>query len=214
MYINYFIKKSKGFFALQAGGIASYGLDGLVITNVLGPANFAIYAIAIKLFQFVSLPLAIINSPLWHVYAENFSKNKISEIKKIRNKSILGTFIFSVIFGCLIINYADLFRYILGASEINVSFLTLILFYIYTIIESTTNSYTMYLNGCSIIKIQVIATIIYLILSIFFKVILIQFHFFKLELIDVNYFIFVTLLSYLISTPLFFILSRKLYYRD
>lgn len=214
IYINYFIKESKGFFVLQAGSIASYGLDGFVITNLLGPANFAVYAIAIKLFQFISLPLAIINSPLWHVYAENFSKNRISEIKRIRNISIFGSFIFSVIFGLLIIFYSDFFIYILGAGEINVGFLTLILFYFYTVIESTTNSYTMYLNGCSIIKIQVIATIIYLLLSIFFKVIFIQFNFFKLELIDVNYFIFVTLISYLISTPLFFIFFRKLYYRD
>lgn len=144
------------FFILQIGTIVGWGADSLILASVEGVAQVATFSLAQKLFQFVSQPLTIINAPLWAAYADAKARSDIIFIRKTFAKSIFITIgastigaIAMVISGEWLINH-----WTQGAITMPLEFL--MIYAIWTIIETTGNAFAMFLNGCHIIKQQVI----------------------------------------------------------
>lgn len=148
------------FFILQVGTMVGWGADNLIISSTLGATHVAVYNITQRLFQFVSQPLAIINAPLWGAYCDAQSRNDKNFIRKTLKTSIFLTVIISTTGGLLIFSSSSWIINLWTEGKITVPNLLLILFFILTICESLGNSFAMFLNGCNIIKPQVVFVII------------------------------------------------------
>jgi len=79
------------FFVLQVATMIGWGADALIISSAMGPAAVAVYSIAQRLFQFVTQPLAMMNTPLWGAYADAHSKGDFAFIRRTLKVSMLLT---------------------------------------------------------------------------------------------------------------------------
>lgn len=160
------------YFALQLGGIVGWGSDALIAASFLGASAVAPLVVAQRLFQFVTLPLSIINGPLWAAYADARARNDVAFIKLTLYRSMKVTFISATIVSSVIfLTSGWLTSLWLGAETIFPPGL-LIAFGIWAIIDATGNCLAMYLNGCNIVKIQLIVVVLFCLLAVPLKLLL------------------------------------------
>lgn len=149
------------FFILQVGTMIGWGADALIISSALGPTAVAVYSIAQRLFQFVTQPLAMMNSPLWGAYADAHAKGDVAFIRRTLRASMLLTLGVSMLgVTILFFNSEWLLHYWTGGNVL-VPTLLLGLVALWTVLESCGVAFAMFLNGVQVVKQQVIVVSIF-----------------------------------------------------
>lgn len=184
------------FFVLQIGTMVGWGADSLIIASTLGASQVAVFNIAQRLFQFASQPLAMLNAPLWGAYADAHARKEKNFILKTLKKSMLLTFSFSIFVGGILIIFGQQLIKIWTKSNLIVPIELIAIFFIWTILETLGNAFAMMMNGCGVIRYQVIAVLLFVSLVIPLKILFIQF--------GLVYLVLATIISYLISVPIFY----------
>ena len=148
------------FFILQVGTMVGWEADSLIIASTLGAAQVAVYSITQRLFQFVSQPLGMINAPLWGAYADAYARGDKTFIRRTLKRSMLLTAAGAVIGGGLLLAASPrlLKWWTLGAISVPLDFVTV--FFIWTVCSTLGNAFAMMLNGCGVVREQVITVLL------------------------------------------------------
>lgn len=184
------------YFILQLVMIAGWGADSLIIASVLGATQVAVYNVTQRLFQFVTQPLLMMNSPLWASYADAGFRGDTNFIRKTLKKSLLiSAGVTFLLGGSLVIGSKYIFSlWTNGAISVPSSFV--LSFFVWTLCYTVGDAFAMFMNGCGIIKPQVLSAIFFTILVVPLKITLIH--------AGLEYIIISTIISYIIATPLFY----------
>jgi len=143
------------FFVLQIGTMVGWGSDALIISSTLGPASVAVYSVVMRLFQFVSQPLAMINAPLWGAYADALCKADTDFIKKTLKASLLLTLIMAAAGGLLLYLFGHWLISRWTQDLIVAPTYLLAAVAIWIVLDCCGSALGMFLNGMNIIKQQV-----------------------------------------------------------
>ena len=162
------------FFLLQLGTMVGWGADSLIISNALGAAHVAAYSVTQRLFQLVSIPLSMINAPLWSAYANANSFSDKPFIRATLKRSILITG-GSAMLGCVLLVAASqpLIEW-WTKNTIAVPMSLVVVFAVWTLCESLGNALAMMLNGCGIVREQVIAVVALTVIALPTKLMLVN----------------------------------------
>lgn len=158
------------FFVLQIGTMVGWGSDALIISSTLGPASVAVYSVAVRLFQFVTQPLAIMNAPLWGAYVDAHAKGDTRFIKRTLKASLLFTL--------GVASFAGLVLFLIGPwvlsywthGAIVVPEMLLGLVAVWTVFDCCGVALGMFLNGLHIVRQQVIVVAIFCMLVLPLKI--------------------------------------------
>ncbi len=115
----------------------------------------AIFAVAIRLFQFASQPFAIINAPLWGAYADAFARQDLSFVRRTLKRSLAVSLVGSVIAASIVLFLAPTIIPAWTQGSLVVPATLLALLAGWTVLETTGNAFGIYLNGCGIVREQV-----------------------------------------------------------
>ncbi len=101
-YLNFKIMRpifnlSIKFFVLQLTILFIFSTDRILISHFLGPENVTIYDVLYKYFSIVSVINNLINTPLWSMYTEAYTKKDYKWIIKILKKMIKLFFVYFVL---------------------------------------------------------------------------------------------------------------------
>jgi O-antigen/teichoic acid export membrane protein len=190
------VQSSGLFLALQIGTMIGWGADSLIISSTLGPAAVATFVIVQRLFLIVTIPLSIINAPLWALYADASVRNEQLLIAKTLKKSLFVTGGFAVFGGGILFLFSHDLISLWTKNSIAIPSTLVFVFYIWIIFETLGTALSMMLNGCNIIKPQLLSIFIFICLSLPLKLFLIKF--------GLTYFITGTIFSYLIAAVGFY----------
>lgn len=149
------------FFVLQIGTMVGWGSDALIISSTLGPASVAIYSVAVRLFQFVTQPLAIMNAPLWGAYVDAHAKGDVRFILRTLKASVLLTVGVASLAGLLLFAIGPWVLSYWTQDAIVVPPLLLGLVAVWTVFDSCGAALGMFLNGLHIVRQQVIVVTIF-----------------------------------------------------
>lgn len=167
--------KSGGlFFVLQIGVMVGWGADSIIISSTLGAASVAIYSITQRLFQFSTIPVHMINSPLWGAYADANARKDKTFIRNTLIKSLKMTFVLSILTISFILIFNKLIMNIWISNKIFIPFEFMLAFAFLAIWESMGGAFSTFLNSMHIIKPQIISVTIFIILSLTAKLYLIS----------------------------------------
>ena len=158
------------FFVLQVGTMIGWGADTLIISSALGPAAVAVYSIAQRLFQLVTQPLAMMNSPLWGAYADAHAKGDVAFIRRTFKTSMLLT-LGVALSGATILFFSSewLLHYWTG-GRVLVPTLLLGLMALWTVLECCGVAFAMFLNGVQVVRPQVIVVSVFCIFVLPLKI--------------------------------------------
>lgn len=161
------------FFILQIGGLIGWGADLLITSSFLGASEASKLALVQRLFQIVSLPLSIINAPLWSAYADASARNDRLFIKKTLKKSLLGTACFAAVTSITVVTFSGFLFERWTKGTIQITSALVLLYGIWIVFEATGNAFAMFLNGNGILRPQMVVVILFCVIAIPLKVILI-----------------------------------------
>lgn len=158
------------FFVLQVGTMIGWGADALIISSALGPAAVAVYSLAQRLFQFVTQPLAMMNSPLWGAYADAHSKGDVAFIRRTLKTSMLLTLGVSLSGAAILFFCSEWLLHYWTGGKVLVPGLLLGLVAIWTVFECCGVAFAMFLNGVQVVKQQVIVVSVFCVLVLPLKI--------------------------------------------
>ena len=181
------------FFVLQIGALIGWGGDSLIASSLLGAAEVSKLALVQRLFLFVSLPLSIMNAPLWSAYADARARNDKLFIRQTLRKSLVCTAFLAILISTTVVLFSgNIFTYwTKGAVRIPAELV--VFFGIWTVFEATGNAFAMFLNGVGEVRSQVFCVSLFCLLSLPFKLLLVQRY-------GVSVIILVTIVAYIATT--------------
>lgn len=155
------MKVSTLFLVLQIGVMLGWGADSLIVSSTLGVAQVAVYGISQRLFQFVSIPLSMINAPLWVAYADAQARGDQRFMRNTLMKSLSLSLVLASVGVALVLllSGAVIERWTQGQIVVPMS--VLLAFGAWTVLETTGNAFAMFLNGCAVIRPQVVSVIVF-----------------------------------------------------
>lgn len=157
------------FFLLQIGVMVGWGADSLIISSNLGAEQVAVFAIVQRLFQLATQPMSMLNAPLWGAYADAHARGEKQFIKKTLRTSLVTTFSYGLSVSILIVIFGGGVAKIWTGNSIHIPLALFVIYGCWVILEVTGNSLAMFLNGCGIVKQQVITVVVFSTVSIIVK---------------------------------------------
>ena len=159
------------FFVLQCAVAVSYTSDNVVISQVLGVAAVAAYAVPQKLFSVVATLVAMGVGPMWPAYGEAIARGDSAWVLRAFQRSIRLVFLavvpactFLVVFGPWIVRMAM-------SKSLHVPMSVFIVLGLWSILSAALTPIALFLNGAGIMKQQmalaIITSVVNLGLSIF-----------------------------------------------
>src|SRR5712691_3374482 len=159
--IRGFIRLGGLFFILQIGVMIGWGSDALIVSSVLGAAEVTKLAIVQRLFQFVTVPLAIVNAPFWGAYAEAHARNDNAFVSRTLRLSFFGTALIAALAsGVLFLGSQWIFKTWIGETSV-VPTMLVMAYALWVVFEATGNAFAMFLNGVGEVRVQVISTLLF-----------------------------------------------------
>lgn len=168
------IRVSMTFFLLQFCCIFISGADSLIISSQLGAEQVATFAIVMKLFQISGVPISILNAPLWGAYADAHARNEKVFIRKTLKSSMLISIIFSTSIMFTLVIFGQKIVQLFIGNDINIPINLLVVLGFWSIIENVGNTFGAFLNGCNLLKPQIIIVLFSITIGIVAKFILIR----------------------------------------
>ena len=154
------------FLILQIGTMVGWGADNLIISSTLGAAQVAVYSVAQRLFQLVSIPLSMANAPLWSAYANANACNDRWFIRTTLKKNVAVTAGAAILGSAILLTSGQAVIEWWTKNAITVPLSLLAVFAVWTVCESLGNALAMMLNGCGIVREQVVAVVVLTVLAL------------------------------------------------
>ena len=147
------------FLALQIGGAIGWGSDTLIAASVVGAASVAPLVLVQRLFQVVTVPLAIVNTPLWAAYADAHARGDAGFLRRTLRRSLAWTLVTATVASAALILLSDrLFALWLGPGQVVPA--RLVVWYgIWAVFEAMGHCISMYLNGRNHLRFQLIVVV-------------------------------------------------------
>jgi O-antigen/teichoic acid export membrane protein len=162
----------KLFLVLQVGYVLVVTVDPLIIASTLSVADVASYSVAQRIFQLVTIPLAVVNASLWAAYAHAKAMDDTRFVGLTAVASIgYTTLVAGLGSGVILLVSGDLVR-LFTSNLLDLPFVLLALFAIWSVADAALGALTVYLNGCSILKPQIVAVALNCAVSIPLKIML------------------------------------------
>ena len=162
------------FFVLQIGYLVGWGSDSLIVSSVIGADEVTKLAVMQRLFQFVFLPLSIMNSPLWGAYADAKAKGDHIFISRTFRGSIVRTLVLAAA-GCvgIVLLSPIIFRvWLHGNVQISLSLVAT--YGVWIFVQCVFMPVSMLLNGLGVIKAQVMVVVAFCFVCLPLKFYLVQ----------------------------------------
>ena len=159
------------FFVLQCMYAIAYTSDNIVITQILGAAAVAAYAVPQKLFGFVSTVVYMGIGPLWPAYGEAIARGDVTWVRRVFLGSLWLTLAITIPV-CMLLALAGpwILRMAVGKS-FPAPMALLIVLAVWCVVNSVSMVTSILLNGAGVLKPQtwlmVISSLSNLALSIF-----------------------------------------------
>ena len=193
------------FLALQIGIMVGWGSDALIISALDSAAAVAQFAIIQRLYQLVSIPMNILNNPLWGAYADAHVQGDNEFIRKTLTFSLLGTLALSITLSTILYHLTDWILDVWIDGHVDVSKNLVLAFAIWKILQSVGHSFSMALNGMHIVKVQVYSVALLCAIALPMKLILTPRY-------GAEGAVWSTVVAYSLSTVLFYIIVFRKYF--
>lgn len=164
------------FFILQVATMVGWGADSLIIAGTAGVAYVAIYNVSHRLFQFISQPLMVINSALWPAYANAYNCGDTRFIRTTLKRSLAFSVLVWAALSAVMVYFGSRIISIWTDEVIIVSSGLMAVFSLWILCEVFGSAFAMFLNGCNLLRMQVISALSLLLVAVPLKIYLMDKH--------------------------------------
>lgn len=160
------------FFLLQVGAALYYGLDPVIVNQVLGSTAVATLAVVQKPFEMLSVLLLLLMQPLWPAYREAISSGDTQWVRSTFRRALALSGVIAISFALLMGIEGRQLIALWAGSDVHPSEALILAYCAAYIFSATQTPLSFFLNGLGKIRFQLLLSAPVIVLSIAFKVIL------------------------------------------
>lgn len=160
------LQQGRMFLVIQVAVAIVWGSNQLILSAMIGPAEAAVFSVIQRLFMIVQVALAILNAPLWAMYAEAHAHRESIFIRGLLRRSMAISFMLSAMGVSILVLCRGPLLGLLVEGTIAVPPTAMVLMALWTLLEVSGNAFAMYLNGVGVIRPQAITGIAHVIMSV------------------------------------------------
>lgn len=159
------------FLLLQIGTMIGWGGDTLLLASLGGAVPVASFAVATRLFQFASQPVAVFNAPLWAAYADASARGDRAFLRQTLQRSMLLSVAAAAVIslGLLLVGPWLVAQW--TADAITVPFALLAALAVWAVFEAFGAAFGAYLNGVGVVREQVMVVLAFCAVALPLKVV-------------------------------------------
>lgn len=163
---RHLLRQGFHFFMLSVGVAVAWESDNIILLNTAGAAQVAIFSVAVRLFQLVTQPLAIANTPLWSAYADAAAQQRHNFLRRTLFGALALTALSAAVgAGILVVLHREILHLWIG-SAIALPEALVYALAVWSVFQAAGNSFAMYLNGVGVVRPQVAVVIAFCIIAI------------------------------------------------
>src|SRR5664280_2253068 len=152
------LKTGAFFIVLQLAGMVAYGIDNIVITQILGATAVPEYAIPVKIFTLAPTLLSFALIPLWPAYRESMARGDAAWVKRTLRRSILLAAAFNIPSSLVLIVAGPVILQVWVHGAVHPTLILLVGLGTWTIMGTLGGPFAMLLNGANIIGFQAVCS--------------------------------------------------------
>jgi O-antigen/teichoic acid export membrane protein len=160
------------FFLLQVGAALYYGVDPVIVNQVLGSAAVATLAVVQKPFDMLSILLLLLMQPLWPAYREAIASGDIQWVRSTFRRALAVAGFVAVFFALLMGIEGRQLIALWAGSDVHPSEALILAYCAAHIFSATQTPLSFFLNGLGKIRFQLLLSTPVIFLSIVLKVVL------------------------------------------
>jgi O-antigen/teichoic acid export membrane protein len=160
------------FFVLQLAAAVAFASDNLVVAQVLGTEAVADYAITLQLFSLPMLVLGTLFTPLWPAYGEAVTRGDVIWVQQTLKRSLLLAALVAGLPSVLLVLWGVPLIHWWAGPSITPPFWLLLGLATWAVLQALGNAVAMFLNGASVIRLQVICATLLALVGLPAKIIL------------------------------------------
>ena len=139
---------------LQFGYVLGWSIDGSLTSATQGAGAAGVLAVVQRLCQLVTIPLALVNAPLWAAYSDAMTRGDKKFLATMLTRSMSLTFGVAILGGIALVVFKDPLIVLWFGKKDFVSSNLMLLAASMAVLEATGTSLAMYLNGLHILRPQ------------------------------------------------------------
>ncbi len=144
------------FFVLQLTAAVAFSADNFIIARTLGAASVPAYSIPQRMFALISTMIAMLVTPLWPAYGEAISRGDLPWVRRTLGRSLIFVFAAASVASVTLLLIAHrLLAWWIG-PRISPPFILLLGLALWTVVECCGSTVSMFLNGASIMRFQIV----------------------------------------------------------
>jgi O-antigen/teichoic acid export membrane protein len=159
---------------LQMGYVLGWSIDGSLSSAMLGASSAGLLAVVQRLFQLVTVPLSLLNAPLWPAYSDAAARGDREFLRTTLRKSMFFTLLLAALASAALVVWRDEIVALWFGKQLLVPATLIVLAAVMATLEATGNSFAMYLNGMHVLKPQLVVAGSFVLVSIPVKYALIR----------------------------------------
>jgi O-antigen/teichoic acid export membrane protein len=162
------------FFVLQITVAIAFSSDNFIIARTMGAVHVPEYSIPQRLFGLISMTVAMLVGPLWPAYGEAISRGDMEWVHKTLKRSLLSALAGILVVASILLLLSPWIIRLWIGNRIHPPFVLLLGLAVWTVMEGCGSTFSMFLNGASIMKFQITLAAIFAVGCILTKLLFIH----------------------------------------
>ncbi len=162
------------FLVLQIAGLAAFGLDNVVIAQILGPQMVQEYAVPARLFMLAPALLAFALTPLWPAYRESLSRGDGAWVRRTVRRSIALAAVVNVPSGVILVVVAPWLLQVWVGSAVHPTQLLMVGLGLWTMMNTLNGPFAALLNGANVVGFQASCAVVMAVANVTISILLVQ----------------------------------------
>lgn len=160
------------YFTLQLVAAVTYTSDSLVITQMLGAAAVAPFAVTERMFALISMFVGLALTPLWPAYAEALARGDVAWVRSTLLRSLVLSVCCAAVMACVLVTFGKAIVLAWAGGSVQPTSLLLASFGVWKLIECVGMALAMFLNGANIVRFQITVALTTAVVAIAGKILL------------------------------------------
>ena len=162
------------FLVLQVAGLAAFGLDNLVIAQILGASMVQEYAVPARLFMLAPSLLSFALAPLWPAYRESLARGDAAWVRSAARRSVALAAIVNIPSSLLLVVVAPWLLQVWVGSAVHPAAVLLVGLGVWAILNTLNGPFAALLNGANVVGFQAACAVIMAIANVAISILLVQ----------------------------------------
>lgn len=146
------------FFLLQATAIAMYSSSNMIIIQLFGPEDVAVYGIAFKYFSVVTMLFAIVLTPFWTAFTDAFHRGDTLWIRRSMRRLVQGWMGMLLLAAAMIAASSLIYSVWIG-DTLSIPFALTVSMACYVCVNVWNSIFSSFQNGLGMLRIQIIGAV-------------------------------------------------------